>query len=248
MAKALIVGNWKAYVESLTGATELFSSLDRALPRGTRADVVLCPPAPFLASLAHSYRGKRIVFGAQDADAEGGRATGAMTAAMLASIGVRYVIVGHSERRDAGESDDVIAKKVHAVLDAGLTPILCVGERERDREGHYLTALADMLTASLARIEPAMLKKVVIAYEPVWAVGASVTPSAREIQETVIFIRKSLAARFDRTLALKVRILYGGDVNATNAAALAESGVAGFLVGRASVGPHEFAQIVKAVA
>jgi triosephosphate isomerase len=246
MIRPLIVGNWKAYIASLKDAKKLFVGIDKGLPRGTRGEIVVCPPAPFIYPLAASYKGKRVSFGAQDAAIENGKHTGASTPMMLKDAGASYVIVGHSERREEGDTDEIVSKKVVAVLEAGLTPIVCVGEKERDREGHYLAGLEKSLLASLARIEPSTLKKLVIAYEPVWAVGATVSPTAREIREVIIFIRKALATRFDRTLALKVRILYGGDVNASNARDLIDgSDASGFLLGRASIDPEVFCVIVK---
>lgn len=246
MAKPLIIGNWKAYVESLVEARKLLKGIDAALPRGVKAELVVCPPTPFIHALASAYRGRRIAFGAQGLDAEGGKHTGAETAAMLSGLGVSYVIVGHSEQREEGDTDGLVAKKIRTVFEAGLTPILAVGERARDTGGQYLSALEASLLASLAQVESAALKKLVIAYEPVWAVGASSTPTAREIRETVIFLRKTLASRFDRALALKVRIIYGGDVNAGNASALrGGSDTAGFLIGRASIDAREFSDIVR---
>jgi triosephosphate isomerase len=247
MAKPLIVGNWKAYVTSLDDARKLFDAIAKGLPRATRAGVVICPPTPFIYPLSESYRGIRIAFGAQDAAPEPGKYTGAVTPAMLADVGASYVIVGHSERRAEGDTDESVSKKAIAVIEAGMTPIVCIGENERDKEGHYLSILEASLLASLARVEPKSLKKIIIAYEPVWAVGASVAPSAREVREVIIFVRKVLATRYDRALALKAPILYGGDVNAGNAASLiAGSGASGFLVGRASVDASEFCAIVKA--
>lgn len=249
MAKALIVGNWKAYVASLKDASKLFDAIDKGTRRGTKAEIIICPPAPFIAPLSAGYRGTRIAFGAQDAAAENGKSTGATTPSMLKDVGAAYVIVGHSERREEGDTDEAVAKKVLAVLAAGLTPIVCVGERVRDKDGHYLAELEKSLLASLARIEPASLKKLVIGYEPVWAVGASTLPTAREIREAIIFLRKVLATRYDRAAALKVRILYGGDVNDTNIASLiAASDASGFLVGRASVVADEFVRIIRAYA
>lgn len=247
MAKALIVGNWKAYVTSLKEAKKLFKDIEGGLPRGNRAEIVVCPPAPFVHPLAASYKGRRIAFGAQDASYEGGQHTGATTPHMLKDVGALYAIVGHSERREEGDTDDIVSKKIVAVLASGLMPIVCVGEKARDKDGHYLADLEKSLLNSLARIEPTMLKKIVIAYEPVWAVGASTAPSAREIREVIIFLRKVLATRYDRAAALKVRILYGGDVNDSNIASLIDgSDASGFLLGRASVVAAEFISILKA--
>ena len=246
MARALIVGNWKSYVTSFNEAKNLFKEIEKALPRRVTSDVVLCPPFPFIDFLSDSYGGERISFGAQDAHFETGSATGTVSVSALKSIGVRYVIVGHAERRAMGETDEIVAKKVGAVLDEKLTPIVCVGENARDREGHYLKELQASIEASLFKVQEKDMKKLVIAYEPVWAIGAPLPPEARTIRETIIFIRKVLAGMFDRNVALKARIIYGGAVDDENAPELIEhSGAHGFLLGRASVDAEKFSRIVS---
>lgn len=247
MAKPLIVGNWKAYIVTLKESKALFKAIEKKLPREVAVEVVVSPPHSFLHQLRAGYAGKRIIFGAQDAYGEAGAHTGEVTVAMVRDGGAKYVILGHAERRARGETDGEVAKKVGAVLDLGLTPIVCIGEAARDKEGHYLEVLQKSLEESLALVDSAALKKIVIAYEPVWAIGAALPPNARTIRETIIFIRKVLATRFDRALALKVRVLYGGAVNADSAPELvAESGANGFLLGRASVDADAFVAIVRA--
>jgi len=247
MAKGLIVGNWKAYVTSLKEAKKLFKAIEKTLPRDLKTEVVVCPPSIFLHPLKTSYSGKRIAFGAQDVFFENGAHTGEITASMLKDGGAKYVLVGHAERRASGETDAQVAKKVGAALDARITPILCFGERERDKDGHYLKELEESILASLALVDAGSLKKVVLAYEPVWAIGAPLPPSARTIRETIIFIRKTLASRFDREDALKVRVLYGGAVNDEVVHDLVEgSGANGFLLGRASIQSDIFNAIVRA--
>lgn len=247
MAKPLIVGNWKAYVTSLKEAKTLFRSIEKKLPRDVKAEVIVCPPHTFLETLRASYRGKRISFGAQDAFFESGAHTGEVTMGMVKDIGAKCIILGHAERRAKGDTDDVVAQKVGAALDLGVSPIICVGEKVRDREGHYLDDLKQSIEASLALVDASSLKKIVLAYEPVWAIGAALPPDARTIRETIIFIRKVLAERFDRTQALKTKILYGGAVNAESARELIEgSNANGFLLGRASVDADTFLAIVRA--
>ncbi|MEK7613282.1 MAG: triose-phosphate isomerase [Patescibacteria group bacterium] len=247
MSKPLIIGNWKAYVSSLKEAKKLFKDVEKELPRVMDADVVVAPPHPFLYPLKTSYSGKRIAFGAQDAFFEQGAHTGEVTAGMVKDSGARFVIVGHAERRAQGETDLQVAKKVGAVLDAKMTPIVCIGEQSRDREGHYLKELETSIQESLSLVEASSLKKIVLAYEPVWAIGAPLPPPARSIRETIIFIRKTLALRFDRDDALRVRILYGGAVSEEVVEELVSgSGANGFLLGRASIDPKMFADIVRA--
>lgn len=248
MAKKLVIGNWKSYVTSFDEAKKLFKEIEKALPKSTDAHIVVCPPFPFIDFLSDSYQGEKIVFGAQDAHFETGSATGTVSVPALKSIGVKYVIVGHAERRAMGETDDIVSKKVGAVLDDKLTPIVCVGEKERDKEGHYLKELEESVLGSLASVQEKDLKKLIIAYEPVWAIGAPLPPSARAVRETIIFVRKILAEKFDRTAALRARIVYGGSVDEESIEELAaESGANGFLLGRASVQPETFAHIVKVV-
>lgn len=246
MGKPLVVGNWKTYTSLRSEALKLFKKIEKSIPRGTDAEVVVCPPAPLLGVLAGSYSGKRVVFGAQDVSADGAL-TGGTEAHLIADLGARYAIVGHAERRAEGDTDEVVARKLVAALGAGLTPILCVGESARDLDGAYLATLEKSLTASLARLDGALFKKVVVAYEPVWAIGAAEAPAASIVREALIFIRKVLASRFDRAVAMRTRVLYGGAVTEANARVLIEEGGAsGFLVGRASTDAEEFIGIIRA--
>jgi len=247
MAKALIVGNWKGYINSLKEGKALVKGIEKKLPSASKPTVVLCPPFPLLDALARSYRGNRLSFGAQDAFYEGGAHTGEVSAELVKDTKAKYVILGHAERRTAGETDEMVAKKVGAALDQRLTPIVAVGERARDKDGHYLKELETSIVASLSLVEPQDLRKIVIAYEPVWAIGAALPPNARTIRETIIFIRKVLAGKFHRADALKARIIYGGAVSLESAPELIkESGVDGFLLGRASVDAETFTGIVLA--
>lgn len=247
MAKPLIVGNWKAYVASLKEAKKLFKDIEKALPRELKSEVVLCPPHSFLPVLTQKYSGKRITFGAQDIFFEEGAHTGEVTGAMVKDVGARFAIVGHAEKRAQGDTDAVVAKKVGAALDARLTPIVAFGESSRDKDGHYLKDLGESIVNSLGLIPGASLKKVVLAYEPVWAIGAPLPPTARTIRETIIFIRKTLVHKYGRSDSLKVRILYGGAVNEESAPNLrAESEADGLLLGRASIHDEAFVNIVRA--
>lgn len=246
MAKPLIVGNWKSYITSINDAEKLFKGIEKALPRILKSEVVVCAPYPFIEFLEDSYSGKRISFGAQNVYFESGAHTGEVSAAALKSIGVSSVIVGHAERRSMGETDEDVSKKIGALLDQKMRPIVCVGEKERDKDGHYLHELETSIISSLAILGPNDLKKIVIAYEPVWAIGSPLPPSARAIRETIIFIRKVLADRFDKTQALKAKIIYGGAVDAHNVEELSkESGANGFLLGRASVDAESFTNIIS---
>ncbi|MCI0619937.1 triose-phosphate isomerase [Candidatus Wolfebacteria bacterium] len=247
----LVVANWKMHPGALQEARRLFSSIARRIRRVRGVQVVVCPPALYLSELVRSYRGANIRFGAQDVSwhAGIGAYTGELSAMMLKRIGAGHVIVGHSERRAMGESDKTVSTKVKAALDAGLAPILCVGEEERDHEGGYLSQLEWQLTASLDGVPRTQASRLVVAYEPVWAIGkraqSAVTP--RLLHETVIFVKKILSKKYGRVVGMKVPILYGGSVEGTNAGALSREGaVDGFLVGHASLSVRDFVSIVKA--
>ncbi len=232
---------------SLKDAEKLLKETTRALKGMRTSDVVVAPPLPFIASLK-KLAGKSIALCAQDVFYEDtGAFTGFVSPGMEKSIGVSYVIIGHSERRAQGETDDLIAKKVAAALREKLTPVLCIGEHERDEHASHLAWLSSQIRTSLASVSAKELSRIVIAYEPVWAIGrGNEAIDARSLHETVIFIRKILAETFDRASADKVKILYGGSVDPANARTLiVESGITGFLVGRASLSPKTFAAIVK---
>lgn len=229
-------------------AVALLKEVDKKLPRGMSASVVVCPPMSLLAYLRSVYKGSRITLGAQDVSVLPlGAHTGEASAELMRASGAAYTIIGHAERRAQGESSTVVAQKVRVALDAKLTPIVCVGESERDRGAEYLSQIETQLIDSLRTLEPADLKKVIIAYEPVWAIGAPVAPGPRVVSEAVLYIRKLLIQHFSREDALKVKILYGGAVDVENAAVLLTEGNAqGFLVGRASVDATHFAGIIRA--
>lgn len=240
----LVVANWKLNPKTLKEAEKLLSSYK--LPRGI--SVAVTPPAVFLQPLSKGRKGK-IAFGAQNVFFEKeGSFTGEISAGMVKDAGAVYVLAGHAERRALGESDEEIAKKVGAAVRAGLTAILCVGERERDEHGFYLNRLKEQLEKGLSEVSPALLKYVVIAYEPVWAIGASVAITPRDLQETALYLHKILHALF-KDKGLVVPVLYGGSVSSENAAAFVEEGdVNGLLVGRESLKPGSFNAILANLA
>ncbi|MDR3547844.1 MAG: triose-phosphate isomerase [Candidatus Pacebacteria bacterium] len=245
----LIVANWKAYVESEKKAQQLFATAKR-LAAKPDVQIVLAPPAPYLGLLAHNNKSK-VSFGAQDVSrVEGGAATGEITPSALAELGVKYAIIGHSERRAMGETDEVVAEKVRNALSHKLTPILCVGERERDPNAKYLNFLRAELHAVFSILSPKERTRIIVAYEPIWAIGKSadqaITPN--DLTEMVLYIRKVLGAYLVGRAADKAVLLYGGSVEARNAHdLLKDSGVNGLLVGRASVDSDSFSALVKAV-
>lgn len=243
----LIVANWKAYVEDIARAKKLFAVVKR-LGRAFDGTIVLAPPAPLFAALALGNRTK-VAFAAQDVSATlGGATTGEATAPMYASAGASYAIIGHSERRAAGDTTAIISEKLLRAIAHDLIPILCIGERERDSEGRYLNSVREEVETALAALTPKERTRVIIAYEPLWAIGktASEAIGERDLGEMVLYIRKVLAEMLPGKSAARSLVLYGGSVEPANIRALAGgSSVDGFLIGHASVDPHVFAALVK---
>ncbi len=243
----LIVANWKAYVESLEKAERLVA-LGKKLTRATDAAIVLAPPAPFLGAFALKNK-SAVAFAAQDVSSTlGGAATGEATAQAYAASGAAYALVGHSERRAAGDTDAVVAEKLAHALACGLTPILCVGEHERDRDGRYLAFVREEIAAVLASLTPKERSRVVIAYEPIWAIGKTAESAIgpNDLAEMVLYIRKVLAELLPGGNASHALVLYGGSVEPENVRDLARvSSVDGFLIGHASVDEKMFAALVR---
>jgi triosephosphate isomerase len=176
-----------------------------------------------------------------------GAYTGSVSLPMLESYQVSHVLVGHSERRRAGEDDAAVSAQVQALVKQSVTAIVCIGETTRDHGAHYFSVIEKQIRAALAGLPRSKVEKVVLAYEPVWAIGSGVTPAPADIHEMKIFIEKTLTDLYGRSVASKVRILYGGSVSAANAAELSLGGhMDGFLVGGASLIPADFITIVKA--
>ncbi|KKW12885.1 MAG: Triosephosphate isomerase [Parcubacteria group bacterium GW2011_GWA2_49_9] len=246
--KKLMVANWKMNPGSVAEARVLFGKTKLAGGKLDKVETVMCPPFPYLGLFAHAGT-TRVSLGAQDVFwANIGRATGEVSPEMLKDVGASYVIVGHSERRALGETDEMVSKKLRAVLAEGLTPIVCVGEKERDVDGKYFDILKNQIKSSLAGIRRTDFREFVIAYEPLWAIGKSareaMTP--RDIRETSIFIRKVLADMYDATTAELPVLLYGGSAEGSNTAAiLRDGGVSGLLVGHASLDASGFISMLK---
>lgn len=244
----LIAGNWKMH-KTIAEAEEFIQAL---LPRVFAADGVdigICPPYPSLQAMVDSARGSAVRVYAQNMHyAEKGAFTGEVSAAMLSELEVQGVVLGHSERRELfGETDKALALKVPAALEAGLEPILCVGETEEERErGDTERKLRHQIQEDLAKVPEDRLADVVIAYEPIWAIGTGLTASPEQAQEACAFVR-ALVAQRSETAAEQVRVLYGGSMKADNAAELlALPDVDGGLVGGASLDAESFAAIVEA--
>jgi triosephosphate isomerase len=248
MRQKFIAGNWKMYTNRTT-APALAAAVARGLPAGT-AEVAVCPPFPYLGLVAEALKGSTVQLGAQDVFHEKeGAFTGEVSTAMLLDLGCRYVILGHSERRHIlGETDAFINRKVRAALAAGLRVILCVGETLDERQANHTETILDVqLTGSLAGVTAADLNQLVLAYEPVWAIGTGQNATPEQAQAAHAFIRRRLAETFGAAAATALRIQYGGSVKPDNAALLlGQPDVDGALVGGASLQAESFLGIVAA--
>ena len=247
--KTVIAGNWK--MNMLASGTPAFvDSLKAELSAGAGEEVVLCVPFPLVPAMKTAAEGSVIRTGAQDVSAhESGAYTGEVSSAMLKDLGVSYTIIGHSERRAYhAEKDELINAKLKALLGKEIIPILCVGESLEQRDaGETLDFVAGQVKADLADITAADMSRVVIAYEPIWAIGTGRTATAVQAQEVCAHIRAVLREVYGEETARGVSILYGGSMNAKNAAELlVQPDIDGGLIGGASLKPTDFAVIVKA--
>lgn len=247
MSKKIIVGNWKMNPRTLKEASKLYSQVAKSVSRTKKTEVVICPPVLYIEKLKKLSR--KISLGAQNAFwGDVGAFTGEISGEMLYEMSVRYVILGHSERRALGESNNDVSKKIKASLMAGLRPILCVGESSRDENHSYFNLVKMELEECLAGISKDSVSKIIIAYEPIWAISS--TPNRKDAtaddsREMSIFIRKILSDKFGKD-ASSMRILYGGSVNEKDAKEFLENGgVDGLLAGRSSLDAKKFVEIVK---
>jgi triosephosphate isomerase len=242
----LIAGNWKMNLEEWA-AVELAGSIADGLPSGN-ADVAICPPFPWLVPVSAVLEGSRVALGAQDCSADvSGAYTGQVSAAMLNGL-CRYVIVGHSERRrDCCESDELVGRKAKAGLVAGITPIACVGESLEVRDsGDALSWIESQVDAVVSEVGADEMGQIVIAYEPIWAIGTGRSASPEDAEEVAASIRARIAAG-NPGAGETVRILYGGSANEANAGTyLANGNIDGLLVGGASLKADSFLAIVTA--
>ncbi len=240
--KNLIAANWKMNPVSHKEAKALFEGIKRGA-KNVKAEVVVCPPFVFLPLL------KGLTLGAQDVFfEEKGAFTGEVSGAMLKDLGVEYVIIGHSERRKYfGETDEIVNKKIKKALGAGLKIIFCIGETAKERDiGKKTEVLERQIKEGLKGILRDALKKIAIAYEPVWAIGTGNNCSADETMSSVLFIRKSVSQIYNREIADNIRILYGGSVKSDNSGSyIKNAGANGLLVGGASLNAEEFIKIIK---
>jgi triosephosphate isomerase (TIM) len=251
LRKPFIAGNWKMNLLRDSSLSLVHLLLDK-LDGSSDVEVAVCPPAVYLHDVGAALRGSTVGLGAQNMYFEKeGAFTGEVSGAMLRDLGCRYVILGHSERRQfLGETDSIVNKKIFAALRTELTPIVCVGETLQEREaGTTKKVIAEQLKGSLAKLSADEGKQLVIAYEPVWAIGTGKTATPAQAEEVHSQIRMLLNDFFGKTVAESIRIQYGGSVKADNAAELmAQPNIDGALVGGASLKAVDFAAIVSAAA
>jgi len=248
MKKILIVANWKMNPADSKEARRIFDSVRKEIGGVKSSETVFCPPFVYLPFLAAGIsKSRNAALGGQDCFWEAsGAYTGEISPLMLKNLGCRYVICGHSERREnLNESDEMVAKKIRQALKAGLTPILCVGERSRQTPD-YEKFIQEEVKSAVLGVSRGLIPSVVIAYEPVWAIGSGQPASLDDALSAGLLIRKTLAGIAGRTAAQKTRIIYGGSVTSQNAKNYTtEAGLGGLLVGGASLNTSEFVKIVK---
>ena len=249
--KALIAGNWKMNMRP-SEAKGFVDALKTELPKQKSCDVAICAPFVVMPALMKATGGSRIGMGAQDVSAhDKGAYTGEVSVAQLKDIGTKYVIIGHSERRQYhGETDELVNTKAKNTLIEGMTPIICVGETLDQRErGLTLPHIEYQVKAALSGMTEEMVRRCVIAYEPIWAIGTGMTATADQAEEVCAHIRGVIRKVFSARTARSTTILYGGSMNAGNATELlSKPDIDGGLIGGASLKPNDFAKIIAATA
>ena len=249
--KTVIAGNWKMN-QLVSGVKPFMEELKENLPRTRSCDVVLCTPAVMIPAMVKAGKDCRVAAGGEDVSKfEKGAYTGEISADMLADAGAKYCIVGHSERREYHhESDALVNEKAKALLNKGIIPIICVGESLEQRERNLtMEYIAYQVCAALSGIDGTQVRRCVIAYEPIWAIGTGKTATAEQAEEVCCEIRAVIRRLYGARSARAVSILYGGSMNAKNAAELlAQPDIDGGLIGGASLKPADFATIVAATA
>ena len=249
--KTVIAGNWKMN-QLVSGVKPFMEELKENLPKTRSCDVVLCTPAVMIPTMVKAGKDCRVAAGGEDVSKyEKGAYTGEISADMLADAGAKYCIVGHSERREYHhESDALVNEKAKALLNKGIIPIICVGESLEQREKNLtMEYIAYQVCAALSGIDGTQVRRCVIAYEPIWAIGTGKTATAEQAEEVCCEIRAVIRRLYGARSARAVSILYGGSMNAKNAAELlAQPDIDGGLIGGASLKPVDFATIVAATA
>ncbi len=250
MAKPILVANWKNYPGSLVEARAILNGLVKKKAIYKKLNLFVAPPAVYLGAVAERVQGWGSVAVENLSSQEKGTHTGEVTPEILKSFGVRLAILGHSEQRALGETASSVAEKAKIALKSGFIPLICFGEQVRDAEGEYFEFLRQELKTLLKEVKKGDAHKIVLAYEPIWAIGSKSTGpiDPTELAQTILYIKKILSDLYGRKVAETIAVLYGGSVDETNAGILIRnSGVRGFLVGRASLDPKKFESIASAI-
>lgn len=250
MAKPILVANWKNHPDSPAKMTALLSGLSKKPSVFKNIATFIAPPLTYFESVSKKIKNFASLAAQDIFFAPDGTYTGAVTPDILKSFGVKLAIIGHSERRALGETNEVVLDKIKSAFRTGITPLLCIGERVRNAEGEQFEFIEEELKMSLEGIRRKDdAERLIVAYEPIWAIGKkaadAITPD--DLSQMVIFIKKVLTDIFGRESAEKIPILYGGSVEPENARALMDTGVRGFLVGHASLDPKQFATIAESL-
>lgn len=247
--KKILIANWKMNPTSTSEAKKLLQGYIKNSAAYRGVDVVVCPPVYFLRTLRDQYRGKGILFGGQTiSEHESGSHTGETSLAMLLDSKCTHVILGHSEQKDEGETNQGVNKKIQIALKSKVTPVVCIGESVRHEDAEYLFFIKNQITEIFKGLAPAQAKKVVIAYEPIWAIGAKEPMGGHEMHQMVLFIRKILTKLYSVSTARDVAVIYGGSINESNVADMNENGfVDGLIIGRASLDPAQVGTLAKAL-
>jgi triosephosphate isomerase (TIM) len=249
MRKPIIAGNWKMH-KTLSEATSFAEEVKNSVPTSDRVESVICAPALFLNSLVEATKGTEVAIGAQTMHfEEQGAFTGETSPKALADLGVKYVIIGHSERREMfNETDETVNKKTLAAFKYNLLPIVCVGETLEQREnGETMQLVGDQVKKALTGLSAEQVKQTVIAYEPIWAIGTGKSSTSQDANEVCALIRKVVAEQFSQDAAEALRIQYGGSVKPGNIKEyMAQSDIDGALVGGASLEAQSFLELVEA--
>lgn len=248
--KKIVIGNWKMNPESIERAREITREISKNVKFFKNTNIVMCPPFVFLNEASEILsKNKKIFLGAQDIFVgEGVSHTGEVGSDMLKNIGVKYIIIGHSDRRESLDDEFLVREKLFGTLKGGFKAVLCVGEKERNEHGDQYNEVKSQIESALLKLPKKLLKNLFIAYEPIWAIGKSEKDAVKpeDLHEMSIFIKRVLSDIFGIKEAEKVVILYGGSVTKNNAKEIIEKGnVSGLLVGRESLKPDNFIELIK---
>lgn len=243
-----VICNWKMNPTTFVEAKRLFDATKVLATSVKKVDVVVAPPSIFLRELAKGYKGARVEFSAQNISTErSGSYTGEIAAAQVRDAGATHTIIGHAERRALGETDEQVGKKVLLALENKMDAIVAVGESERNEHGDYVQIVRNQIITALKDIPSARFKNITIAYEPIWAIGAPTAPSANEVHQMMLLVRRTIRDAFGDKALKAIRVVYGGAVNEGNAQEIfSVPDLDGVLIGRASLDPNKLKDILHA--